>query len=106
MLFLSLGMQNVTLASNCSGLEDALYCRKPQSVVCTEPEYYGQIYGLVGSLFQSSILLVGVLGNLMVVVTVRATKSLHTTTNCYLVSLALADLITLLTSVPQVQEIF
>ena len=49
-------MQNVTLASNCSGLEDALYCRKPQSVVCTEPEYYGQIYGLVGSLFQSSIL--------------------------------------------------
>ena len=44
-------------------------------------------------------------GNLMVVVTVRATKSLHTTTNCYLVSLALADLITLLTSVPQVHGI-
>ena len=43
-------------------------------------------------------------GNLMVVVTVRATKSLHTTTNCYLVSLALADLITLLTSVPQVRQ--
>ena len=40
----------------------------------------------------------------MVVVTVRATKSLHTTTNCYLVSLALADLITLLTSVPQVRQ--
>ena len=38
----------------------------------------------------------------MVVVTVRATKSLHTTTNCYLVSLALADLITLVSSVPQV----
>ena len=37
----------------------------------------------------------------MVVVTVRATKSLHTTTNCYLVSLALADLITLVSSVPQ-----
>ena len=30
---------------------------------------------------------------------VRGTKSLHTTTNCYLVSLALADLITLLSSV-------
>ena len=37
----------------------------------------------------------------MVVVTVRGTKSLHTTTNCYLVSLALADLITLVSSVPQ-----
>ena len=43
----------------------------------------------------------GVSGNLMVVVTVRGTKSLHTTTNCYLVSLALADLITLVSSVPQ-----
>lgn len=45
--------------------------------------------------------MVGVSGNLMVVVTVRGTKSLHTTTNCYLVSLALADLITLVSSVPQ-----
>ena len=60
------------------------------------------MYGLVGTICQSSIFLVGVLGNLMVVVTVRGTKSLHTTTNCYLVSLALADLITLLSSVPQV----
>ena len=68
---------------------------------CSHPEYYNVMYGLVGSVFQSSILLVGVLGNLMVVVTVRATKSLHTTTNCYLVSLALADLITLVSSVPQ-----
>ena len=59
------------------------------------------MYGLVGTVCQSSIFLVGVLGNLMVVVTVRGTKSLHTTTNCYLVSLALADLITLLSSVPQ-----
>ena len=50
---------------------------------------------------QASVFLVGVSGNLMVVVTVRGTKSLHTTTNCYLVSLALADLITLVSSVPQ-----
>ena len=98
----------MSLVSICSELEDSPnlhqqqdYCRKPQNIVCSQPEYYGQIYGLVGSLFQSSILLVGVLGNLMVVVTVRATKSLHTTTNCYLVSLALADLITLVSSVPQ-----
>lgn len=68
---------------------------------CSDPEYYNSLYGLVGTIFQSSIFLVGVLGNLMVVITVRSTKSLHTTTNCYLVSLALADLITLLSSVPQ-----
>ena len=69
---------------------------------CSNPEYYGTLYGLVGTVFQSLIFLVGVLGNLMVVITVRGTKSLHTTTNCYLVSLALADLITLVSSVPQV----
>ena len=102
-------MQNHSLVGVCSEFEgsshlEPQYCQKPQNIVCSQPEYYGQVYGLVGSLFQSSILLVGVLGNLMVVVTVRATKSLHTTTNCYLVSLALADLITLLTSVPQVRQ--
>ena len=69
---------------------------------CSQPEYYNSMYGLVGTVCQSSIFLVGVLGNLMVVVTVRATKSLHTTTNCYLVSLAVADTITLVSSVPQV----
>ena len=80
------------------------YRLKPHNIVCSDPEYYGQLYGLVGTVCQSSIFLVGVLGNLMVVVTVRGTKSLHTTTNCYLVSLALADLITLLSSVPQVRS--
>ena len=69
---------------------------------CSDPEYYNSLYGLIGTLFQTSVFLVGVTGNLMVVVTVRGTKSLHTTTNCYLVSLALADLITLVSSVPQV----
>lgn len=52
-------------------------------------------------MYQTSVFLVGVSGNLMVVVTVKGTKSLHTTTNCYLVSLALADLVTLVSSVPQ-----
>ena len=97
-------MTNISVCSEFDEFEESpLYCLKPQNVVCTDPEYYGQLYGLVGTVCQSSIFLVGVLGNLMVVVTVRGTKSLHTTTNCYLVSLALADLITLLSSVPQVR---
>ena len=76
-----------------------------RSLRCSDPEYYNALYGIIGTVFQSAILLAGVLGNMMVVITVRGTKSLHTTTNCYLVSLALADLITLLSSVPQVQII-
>ena len=95
-------MPNISVCSEFDELEESPhYCLKPQNIVCSDPEYYGQLYGLVGTVCQSSIFLVGVLGNLMVVVTVRGTKSLHTTTNCYLVSLALADLITLLSSVPQ-----
>ena len=95
-------MTNISVCSEFDELEESPhYCLKPQNIVCSDPEYYGQLYGLVGTVCQSSIFLVGVLGNLMVVVTVRGTKSLHTTTNCYLVSLALADLITLLSSVPQ-----
>ena len=95
-------MTNISVCSEFDEFEESPhYCLKPQNNVCSDPEYYGQLYGLVGTVCQSSIFLVGVLGNLMVVVTVRGTKSLHTTTNCYLVSLALADLITLLSSVPQ-----
>ena len=59
----------------------------------------------VGTIFQISLFLERVTGNTMVVVTVKGTKSLHTTTNCYLVSLAVADLITLVSSVPQVVQI-
>ena len=70
-------------------------------IQCSDPEYYGHLYAWIGTIFQSAIFLVGVLGNMMVVITVKRTKSLHTTTNCYLVSLAVADLITLLSSVPQ-----
>ena len=73
-------------------------------VRCSNPEYYGILFGWVGTVCQSPVFLVGLVGNLVVVVTVRGTKSLHTTTNCYLVSLAVADLITLVFSVPQVNN--
>lgn len=42
----------------------------------------------------------GVLGNLMVVVVVIRTRSMKTPTNCYLVSLSIADLMVLLSAVP------
>ena len=82
-------------------LELSASCCKNE-IKCSDPAYYGFLYGVIGTIFQSSVFLVGVSGNLVVLVTVRGTKSLHTTTNCYLVSLAVADLITLVSSVPQV----
>ena len=68
---------------------------------CSVPESWTQEYAAVGTLFQGIIFLVGVLGNVLVCTVVIKTRSMRTTTNCYLVSLAVADTITLITSVPQ-----
>ena len=56
---------------------------------------------MIGTFFQSIIFLTGILGNVLVCAVVYRTRSMHTTTNCYLVSLAVADTITLVSSVPQ-----
>ena len=51
--------------------------------------------------FNPSLYLSTLTGNVLVCLVVHKTRSMHTTTNCYLVSLAVADTITLLASVPQ-----
>jgi len=66
----------------------------------TQPSFYSANYRLVGTLFQGLVLLVGVLGNVLVVLVVYRTRSMHSPTNCYLVSLAAADCVVLLSSVP------
>ena len=101
-------MANISQAVNetesvCAQLPEFQDSLQQCDIECSDPEYYGRFYGLVGTVFQSAIFVVGLIGNLMVVITVKRTKSLHTTTNCYLVSLAMADLITLTSSVPQVR---
>ncbi|XP_023349197.1 thyrotropin-releasing hormone receptor isoform X2 [Eurytemora carolleeae] len=68
---------------------------------CSTPEMYDDLFKYSGTVFQSFVFLIGILGNMIVIITVMNTKSLHNTTNSYLVSLALADLITLLSSCPQ-----
>ena len=67
----------------------------------TPQEYYHTHYAMIGTFFQSIIFLTGILGNVLVCAVVYRTRSMHTTTNCYLVSLAVADTITLVSSVPQ-----
>ena len=64
------------------------------------PSFYSHNYRIVGTFFQGLILLVGVLGNVLVVLVVVRTRSMHSPTNCYLVSLAAADCVVLLASVP------
>jgi len=62
-------------------------------------EYYEPTYRVVGSLLVGVIFVVGLVGNALVIAVVTRTRSMHTPTNWYLVSLALADII-LLVSAP------
>ena len=84
--------------------QESVLTREQYEQFCSPPQYYSALYGLTGTIFQSLIFLVGVTGNTMVVVLVTVSRSLHTTTNCYLLSLAVADIITLVSSVPQVGQ--
>lgn len=62
----------------------------------TSLPYYGMLYRVVGSVSVLITLCIGISGNLMVVILIIKWRSMHTPTNCYLLSLALADLIILL----------
>lgn len=71
------------------------------------PQYYSLPYRIVGCLFVSIIFLTGMVGNMMVVIVVSRTRSMRTTTNCYLVSLAVADILVLLSAtLPTISEYF
>ena len=63
-----------------------------------EPEYYPALYRTLGSILIGVILLIGVVGNALVVVVVSRTPSMHSPTNCYLVSLAVADILLLVSA--------
>lgn len=63
-------------------------------------QYFATDYRIIGTLFGIIIFVVGVVGNVMVVVVVKRTKSMQSPTNCYLVSLAIADCLVLFAAVP------
>ena len=71
------------------------------------PMYYSLSYIIVGFLTTSVIFLVGVTGNVMVVLVVWRTSTMHSPTNCYLVSLAMADILLLVSApLPTIIEYF
>ncbi|ODM93884.1 Thyrotropin-releasing hormone receptor [Orchesella cincta] len=72
-----------------------------ETVLYEDPIYFSESYRLIGTTIQGLIFLVGVLGNLLVVFVVARSRSMWCPTNCYLVSLAVADCIVLVAAVPQ-----
>ncbi|OQV21028.1 Thyrotropin-releasing hormone receptor [Hypsibius exemplaris] len=65
------------------------------------PQKYPVEYQILATLLHVCIFVVGVCGNVAVVFVVRQTKGLYTPTYCYLVSLAIADLIVLVSAMPE-----
>jgi len=63
-----------------------------------EVQYYPVEYRLVGSLLVGFILVVGLTGNALVVVVVSRVPEMRSPTNWYLVSLALADIVLLVSA--------
>lgn len=53
------------------------------------------VYRVIGFTVVAIIFIVGLLGNVLVVWVVTLTRAMHTPTNCYLVSLAIADILLL-----------
>ncbi|OQV19183.1 Thyrotropin-releasing hormone receptor [Hypsibius exemplaris] len=62
---------------------------------------YPLAYRVVATFLHSLILILGVAGNIVLIAVANRTKSLQTPTYCYLVSLAYADLLVLLSAVPE-----
>ena len=92
---LDIGLNNSTMYvsiqplnnSNCSLFTGNHSVQSPINVTseCNPvQEYFSWSYALVGTLFQSIIFVVGVLGNVLTCTVVHRTRSMHTTTNCYL----------------------
>ncbi|XP_055340675.1 thyrotropin-releasing hormone receptor-like [Paramacrobiotus metropolitanus] len=58
-------------------------------------------YRIIGTILHSIIFFIGFLGNVMICIVVRKTRSLHTPTYCYLVSLAVADILVVCSAIPE-----
>ena len=62
------------------------------------PQYLNRYYSAISFFFYFVVVVTGLIGNIMVVLVVAKASSMHTPTNCYLVSLAIADVCVLVSS--------
>ncbi|ESO91015.1 hypothetical protein LOTGIDRAFT_122499 [Lottia gigantea] len=71
------------------------------------PTHYSTSFQLIAATISAIIFIVGLIGNVLVVIVIARTRSMHTPTNCYLLSLAVADILVLLSAtLPAIPEPF
>jgi len=87
-------------ATQCNGTAATVSCEVDVDAADVSPVHYHSLdYRLVGTLFVGVIFVVGLTGNALVVAVVVRVPEMRSPTNWYLVSLALADIV-LLVSAP------
>lgn len=86
---------NVTAFS----VNNALSNESNTSSNLTYAPVYELAYQSIGLCLYISVFIIGILGNIMVITVVIKSTAMHTTTNCYLVSLASADIFVLIASI-------
>ena len=68
---------------------------------------YNPLFRVISVCVNIFIFLVGMIGNILVIVVVIRTKTMHTPTNCYLISLSVADCLVLVSAtLPAIPETF
>ncbi|XP_060596869.1 thyrotropin-releasing hormone receptor-like [Ruditapes philippinarum] len=68
---------------------------------------YSSLYRIISLTINIILFLVGIVGNILVVIVVIRTRSMRTPTNCYLMSLAIADCLVLMSAtLPAIPETF
>ncbi|XP_033755297.1 thyrotropin-releasing hormone receptor-like [Pecten maximus] len=75
------------------------------STVLIGSEDYSPLYKIIAVIVPLVIFMIGILGNLLVIVVISRRRSMQTPTNCYLISLSVADCLLLLSAtLPSIPE--
>ena len=93
---------------NCNSSSELSVFREADNITNLDPaQQYTDLYRVCAVIINVFIFITGMFGNVLVIVVVVQTRSMHTPTNCYLLSLAIADCSVLLSAtLPAIPETF
>lgn len=86
---------------------DSILLTKFSNMSVINERYHPKTYQIISVLFASVIFVVGFFGNILVVIVISRSRKMRSPTNCYLISLAVADILVLLAAtLPEIPKAF